>query len=90
LVRWWGDPVEQFALLDEDLTEVQMMMRLVLHGGRPFAYAQDYDVHTWPQELLSHLPERSRAFDSFIGEPDKIWNRKWLGLPETACREADC
>jgi hypothetical protein len=28
--------------------------------------------HTWSQELLSHLPEGSRAFDSFIGEPNKI------------------
>ena len=49
-----------------------MMMRLVPHDGRPFAYAQDYDVHTLPQEHLNHLPEGSRGFDSFIGEPDMV------------------
>ena len=28
--------------------------------------------YTRSQKFLSHLPERSTAFDSFIGQPDKI------------------
>jgi aminoglycoside 6'-N-acetyltransferase len=72
VVRWWGDPVEQEKLLREDFDEPAMVMRIVAFGARPFAYAQDYEVHTWPQPHLAHLPRGARAIDSFIGEPDMI------------------
>jgi aminoglycoside 6'-N-acetyltransferase len=72
VVRWWGDPQEQAALLREDLDEPRMVMRIVSLAGRPFAYAQDYDVHAWPQSHFAHLPAGTRAIDSFIGEPDMI------------------
>ena len=70
--RWWGNPIEEFELLRADLTEPLMTMRIVSLGGRPFAYAQDYDVHSWPQSHLAHLPRGSRAIDSFIGWPSLI------------------
>jgi aminoglycoside 6'-N-acetyltransferase len=70
--RWWGDPEEQAALLEEDLSEPRMVMRIVSFEGQPFAYAQDYAVHVWPQPHFSGLPEGSRAIDAFIGEPDMI------------------
>jgi aminoglycoside 6'-N-acetyltransferase len=72
MARWWGDPVEQAAVLDEDLDNPEMVMRIVMREGRPFAYARDYDVHAWPQEHLRHLRPGSRAIDSFIGEPNMI------------------
>jgi aminoglycoside 6'-N-acetyltransferase len=72
VVRWWGDPVEQAALLEEDLSEPLMVMRIVSFNGRPFAYAQHYDVGSWPQRQFTHLPASSRAIDAFIGEPDMI------------------
>jgi aminoglycoside 6'-N-acetyltransferase len=70
VVRWWGDPEEQAALLEQDLSEPAMVMRIVSHDGRPFAYAQDYAVHAWPQPHMEHLPPGSRAIDAFVGEPD--------------------
>jgi aminoglycoside 6'-N-acetyltransferase len=72
VLRWWGDAEEQEALLREDFDEPAMMMRIVALHGRPFAYAQDYEVHAWPQPHFAHLPPGSRAIDSFIGEPDMI------------------
>jgi aminoglycoside 6'-N-acetyltransferase len=72
VVRWWGDPEEQAALLEEDLDEPAMRMWIVACDGRPFAYAQDYEVHAWPQAHLAHLPAGSRALDTFIGESDMI------------------
>lgn len=72
VVRWWGDPAEQAALLREDLDEPHMVMRIVSYEGRPFAYVQDYDVHVWPQSHFDHLPAGSRAIDAFIGEPGMI------------------
>jgi aminoglycoside 6'-N-acetyltransferase len=70
--RWWGNPSEEFELLRGDLNEPRMMMRIVSLGERSFAYAQDYDVYSWPQPHLSHLPKGSRAIDSFIGWPSMI------------------
>jgi aminoglycoside 6'-N-acetyltransferase len=72
VLRWWGDAEEQEALLREDFAEPAMVMRIVSLDGRPFAYAQDYEVHAWPQPHFAHLPRGARAIDSFIGEPDMI------------------
>jgi aminoglycoside 6'-N-acetyltransferase len=72
VVRWWGDPVEQFALLVEDLDEPRMVMRIVHFEGQPFAYAQDYDVRSWPQPHFAGLPAGTRAIDAFIGEPQML------------------
>jgi aminoglycoside 6'-N-acetyltransferase len=59
-------------LLQKDLDELRMVMRIVSYEGRPFAYVQDYDVHAWPQPHFNHLPAGSRAIDTFIGEPSMI------------------
>ena len=67
-----GNAEEQAVLLREDMDEPRMVMRIVCFEGRPFAYAQDYAVHVWPQPHFTHLPSGSRAIDSFIGEPDMI------------------
>src|SRR4029079_16264162 len=69
VVRWWGDPVEQAALLEADLNEPLMVMRIVSFEDTPIAYAQDYDVGSWPQRQFADLPAGSRATDAFIGEP---------------------
>lgn len=71
-VRWWGDPHEQAELLEADLDEPLMTMRIVCCDGEPFAYAQHYDVHSWPQSHFAHLPPGSRAIDAFIGEPNML------------------
>jgi aminoglycoside 6'-N-acetyltransferase len=73
VVRWWGDPAQQYALLEQDFDEPRMVMRIVSVAQRPFAYAQDYDVHAWEEAAhFAHLPRGARAIDTFIGEPDMI------------------
>jgi len=72
VVRWWGQPEEQAALLKEDLDEPAMVMQIVAFDGNPFAYAQHYAVHTWPHAHFESLPKGSRAIDAFIGEPDML------------------
>ena len=70
--RWWGDPDFELALIEEDLSNPLMRMRIVSLDGRPFAYVQDYDIGASPQAHLLHLPEGTRALDTFIGEPDMV------------------
>ncbi|HXE26623.1 MAG TPA: GNAT family N-acetyltransferase [Roseiarcus sp.] len=70
--RWWGNPSDELELLRADLNEPRMRMRIVSFNGQPFAYAQDYEVHAWPQPHLANLPQGARAIDSFIGWPSMI------------------
>ncbi len=44
VARWWGDPRTEFEALKTDLNEPRMTMRIVSFRGRPFAYAQDFEV----------------------------------------------
>ena len=71
-ISWWGKPDEQAELLRTDLDDPLMQMELVQFKGYSFAYAQHYEVHSWPQPHLDHLPMGSRAIDTFIGEPTMI------------------
>jgi aminoglycoside 6'-N-acetyltransferase len=60
--RWWGDPRHEFELLRVDLDEPRMRMRIVSFSGRPFAYAQDYEVHAGRRRTLSICrKERARS-----------------------------
>jgi len=72
VARWWGAPDEQAALLLADLDEPRMVMQIVCLDGKPFAYAQNYEVHAWPQPHFDALPPGARAIDAFIGEPEMI------------------
>ena len=69
---WWGKPAEQAQILRADIDDLRMQMELVLFKGRSFAYAQNYEVHSWPQPHLDHLPAGSRAIDTFIGDHTMI------------------
>jgi aminoglycoside 6'-N-acetyltransferase len=70
VVRWWGPAdVEDPA---EALADARIAAWIVAHGGRPFAYAQDYSPHDWHPHSFAHLPAGSRGIDQYIGEPDMI------------------
>jgi aminoglycoside 6'-N-acetyltransferase len=72
VMRWWVDPDEQLALIAEDLATPEMAQWIVACDERPFAYAQAYEVHAWPQAHLASLPRGAMAIDTFIGEPDML------------------
>lgn len=70
VIRWWGPPeVEPEA---EKLGDPRIAMWIVSHGGRPFAYAQDYSPHDWAPHPFAHLPAGARGIDQYIGEPGML------------------
>ena len=71
VVRWWGAPDEQYALLSGDLDHPDMDQFIVAIGERPFGYIQCYALSAWNQGFGSH-PSNTRGIDQFIGEPDMI------------------
>lgn len=70
MVKWWG-PREGDDMA-KALTDPHTAAWIVEHGGRFFAYAQDYDPHAWPDHHFAHLPPGSRGIDQSIGEADML------------------
>jgi len=70
VARWWGppDPGEDEETIDDPC----VLMWIVEHQGRPFAYAQDYSPHDWRDHHFGHLPPGSRGIDQYIGEEDML------------------
>jgi len=69
--EWWGDPVEQFALVSGDLREPAMDQYIVSSDGRAFAYLQCYDLTAW-NSGFGEQPKGTRGIDQFIGEADMV------------------
>jgi aminoglycoside 6'-N-acetyltransferase len=71
VMRWWGEPDEQYELVSSDLDHPDMDQFIVRHDGRPFAYIQCYRLSTWNQGF-GDQPPGTRGIDQFIGEPEMI------------------
>ena len=71
VVRWWGDPDEQYELVSGDLAHPDMDQFIVALDGRLFAYIQCYALSTWNQGF-GEQPPATRGIDQFIGEDDMI------------------
>jgi aminoglycoside 6'-N-acetyltransferase len=71
VVRWWGDPDEQYALVSDDLDHPDMDQFIVALDEHPFGYIQCYPLSTWNQSF-GIQPAATRGIDQFIGEPEMI------------------
>jgi aminoglycoside 6'-N-acetyltransferase len=71
VVRWWGEPNQQYALVSGDLDHPDMDQFIVALDDHPFGYIQCYALSTWNQNFGSQ-PPGARGIDQFIGEPDMI------------------
>jgi aminoglycoside 6'-N-acetyltransferase len=71
VVRWWGEPEEQYALVSGDLDHPDMDQFIVAIDDRPFGYIQCYALSTWNQNFGSQ-PPKTRGIDQFIGVSDMI------------------
>jgi aminoglycoside 6'-N-acetyltransferase len=70
--EWWGPAAEDEGFFEEAMTDPHTAAWMVELDGRPFAYAQDYDPHAWPDHHFAHLPPGSRGVDQSIGDPDLV------------------
>ena len=71
VMRWWGEPDEQYELVSGDLDHPDMDQFIVELDGRPFAYIQCYRLSTW-NPGFGEQPRDARGIDQFIGEPDMV------------------
>ncbi|MEM9438215.1 MAG: GNAT family N-acetyltransferase [Pseudomonadota bacterium] len=66
---WWGEPGTEARLVEEDMGEDKVDMRLALCDGTPFAYIQDYNAHAFGAPHYADQPRDARAIDTFLGDP---------------------
>jgi aminoglycoside 6'-N-acetyltransferase len=71
VVRWWGQPDEQYQLVSGDLDHPDMDQVIIGLDGHPFGYIQCYALSTWNTGLGAH-PPKTRGIDQFIGISDMI------------------
>jgi len=71
VVRWWGQPEQQYRLVSGDLDHPDMDQFIVGLDGHPFGYIQCYALSTWNGGLGAH-PPKTRGIDQFIGISDMI------------------
>jgi aminoglycoside 6'-N-acetyltransferase len=71
VVRWWGQPDQQYALVSGDLDHPDMAQFIVAIDDHSFAYVQCYALGTW-NDGFGAQPPGTRGIDQFIGEPGMI------------------
>jgi aminoglycoside 6'-N-acetyltransferase len=71
VVRWWGNPDEQYQLVSGDLDHPDMDQFIVSLGEQPFGYIQSYALSAWNQGY-GPQPQATRGIDQFVGEAAMI------------------
>jgi aminoglycoside 6'-N-acetyltransferase len=71
VMRWWGDPDEQYGLVSGGLDHPDMDQFIVALGDQMFGYIQCYALSSWNQGF-GPQPQATRGIDQFIGEPQMI------------------
>ena len=90
--EWWGPAEADVGFFEEAMADPHTAAWIVELDGRPFAYAQDYDPHAWPDHHFAHLPPGSRGVDQSIGEADLIGRgrsdppRPWQHVRLASCQ----
>lgn len=69
---WWPESDKQLMMMEQDLTNPQIDMRLVTLDGRPFAYLHDHDARAFGQPQYADLPSRTRVVATFVGDSDYL------------------
>src|SRR5260370_30798880 len=69
--EWWGDPLQQYALVSSDLDEPAMDQYIFSRAGGSFGYLLCYDLTEW-NTRFGPQPRATRGIDLFIGDPTII------------------
>lgn len=84
---WWPDTEKQIALMQQDLDNDQIDMRVVCLIDRPFAYMHDHDVHAFPMPQYSDLPRGTRVIASFVGDTNFLGQGHSAGYIDARLRD---
>lgn len=69
VAKWWGEPAEELAGIEEAMTSVETRPLLVELDGMPIAYLQCYDPHLEQDHPYQDQPPGTLGIDISIGDP---------------------
>jgi aminoglycoside 6'-N-acetyltransferase len=67
---WWPDADKQIALMEKDMDNAAIDMRVVSLINHPFAYIHDHDARAFPLPQYADLPHGARVMATFVGDND--------------------
>ncbi|WP_342070298.1 GNAT family N-acetyltransferase [Yoonia algicola] len=67
---WWPDADKQIALMEKDMDNTAIDMRVVSLINHPFAYIHDHDARAFPLPQYADLPHGARVMATFVGDND--------------------
>ena len=67
---WWPDADKQTALMEKDMDNAAIDMRVVSLINHPFAYIHDHDARAFPLPQYADLPHGARVMATFVGDND--------------------
>ncbi len=84
VAAWWGPP--EIETPAEAFADPRVAMWIVMHDGRPFAYAQDYAPRDWDGHPFAHLPPGARGMDHYVGDADMLGRGHGSAFIRAHCR----
>lgn len=66
----WPQAEKQAQLMEQDMDNPLIDMRLVCLIDHPFAYIHDHDARAFAMPHFADLPTGTRVIDSFVGETE--------------------
>ena len=65
---WWPDAENQIALMQQDMNNPDIDMRVVNLIDQAFAYIHDHDARTFGMPQYADLPPGARVLATFVGD----------------------
>lgn len=87
---WWGEPAAEARLVEEDMAEDKVDMRLAECDGTPFAFIQDYNAHAFGAPHYADQISEARAIDTFLGDPAFLGQGHGAGYIAARLAELRC
>ena len=70
--KWWGDPQEELAQIEEHLNSISVEPLIVELDGKPIGYIQSYDPHLEDDHPYQDQPMGTLGIDVSIGRPELV------------------
>lgn len=87
IAGWWGPGETEARLVEEDMGEDKVDMRIAMQDDKPFAYIQDYNAHAFDAPQYADQPQDARAIDTFLGDPAFLGQGHGAGYIAARIRE---
>jgi aminoglycoside 6'-N-acetyltransferase len=84
---WWPDAENQIALMQQDMHNTNIDMRVVNLIDHAFAYVHDHDARIFNMPQFSDLPPGTRVMATFVGDTNFLGQGHSAGYIQARVRD---